>query len=304
MRRCAALAALLLLALAATAACGGGDEPERLVVIDLNILHGIGGGDESGPYERISERIELIAAALAEAQPDVVFLQEVLTGADDDYPDVRGVLLEALGDEYRTVFGDLTGNKIDADGLGQLTLTRLPVVSAANRSISMARSAHRVTVETVSGPIDLYNTHLEGAGAVVDVTAAEALAEIATLLAFIEESAGRPALLAGDFNARPQHGSIRALRDAGFVDAVAEGGDATCVAQGDPGCTSSTRPLSDNPENLASKRIDYVWVRDGGSRQVSVERAELFLNEPVALEGGGLLWPSDHIGVLAELRLE
>src|SRR3989304_8163954 len=54
-----------------------GGEATRLVVIDQNILHGIIDEDpEAEPYDRFSERLPLIAEALAKARPDVVFLQE------------------------------------------------------------------------------------------------------------------------------------------------------------------------------------------------------------------------------------
>ncbi len=284
--------------------CGGDAEHRELLVVDLNILHGIGGDDPAGPYERMPERIELIAEALAELQPDIVFLQEVLVSADAGYPDVRSILLSALGEDYTTVFGDITGLPIGEGALGQMTLTRLPLISSENHHIGGPRSLHRVTVETDFGPLDLYNAHLEGTGAIIDVSEDAPLTEIENVLAFIQATRTGPAILAGDFNAEPDDLSIQALRDAGFVDALAAAGDATCAVAGDPGCTSSTRPLSDNAENRARRRIDYIWALSGEAQALTVERAALFLNEPVKLADGGLLWPSDHIGVQALLRLE
>lgn len=295
-----AIVALLFAAIG----CGGGAERQELLVVDLNILHGIGDEGPDRPYERMPERIELIAEALAELQPDIVFLQEVLMSGDAGYPDVQSILLSALGDEYTAIFGDITGLPVNEGALGQITLTRLPVISAENRNIGGPRSLHRVTVETDFGPLDLYNAHLEGTGAIFDVSEDAPLTEIANVLAFIQATRTGPAILAGDFNAVPDDPSMLALRDAGFVDALAAAGDATCAVAGDPGCTSSTRPLSGNAENGARRRIDYIWLLPGAKRAVAVERAALFLNQPVNLADGGWLWPSDHIGVQALLRLE
>ena len=284
--------------------CGGGAEHRELLIVDLNILHGIGDEGPDSPYERMPERIELIADALAELQPDIVFLQEVLMSGDAGYPDVQSILLSALGEDYTAVFGDITGLPIGAGAIGQMTLTRLPVISAENHHIGGPRSLHRVTVETNFGPLDLYNAHLEGTGAIFDVSEDAPLTEIENVLAFIQATRTGPTILAGDFNAEPDDPSIQAMRDAGFVDALAAVGDATCADAGDPGCTSSTRPLSDNAENRALRRIDYIWLLPRAKREVTVERAALFLNEPGELADGGLLWASDHIGVQALLRLE
>ena len=284
--------------------CGGGAEHQELLVVDLNILHGIGGEGPDSPYERMPERIELLAGALADLQPDIVFLQEVLVSGDAGYPDVRSILLSALGEDYTAVFGDITGLPIDEGALGQMTLTRLPLISAENHHIGGPRSLHRVTVETDFGPLDLYNAHLEGTGAIIDVSEDAPLMEMENVLAFIQATRTGPAILAGDFNAEPDDPSIQALRDAGFVDALAAAGDATCAVAGDPGCTSSTRPLSDNAENRTRRRIDYIWALSGEAQALTVERAALFLNKPAEPADGGLLWPSDHIGVQALLRLE
>ncbi len=296
-----AIAALLL---AGSLGCGSDAEHQELLVVDLNILHGIGDEGPDIPYERMPERIELIAEALAELQPDIVFLQEVLMSGDVGYPDVQSILLSALGEDYTAIFGDITGLPVNEGALGQMTLTRLPVISAENRNIGGPRSLHRVTVETDFGPLDLYNTHLEGTGAIFDVSEDAPLKELENVLAFIQATETGPAILAGDFNAEPDDPSMLALRDAGFVDALAAAGDATCAVAGDPGCTSSTRPLSDNAENRARRRIDYIWLLPGTKRDVTVERAALFLNEHLKPADGGLLWASDHIGVRALLRLE
>jgi len=272
-------------------------------VVDQNLLHGLINEDPAAePFDRFPERIQLTARVLADLRPDVILLQEVAPGKGEDYGgDVRTVLLDALGADYRAVFGDITGGPIDTGGIGQMTLTRLPVVSSENHAVSPGRSVHRVTVQTERGEVDIYNAHLTGS----DPDPQAAAKEIEGVLAFIRETRGGagPVILAGDFNAEPSDASIRALLDAGFIDAMADAGDAICEQAGDPGCTSGTIPLAE-PGNRADRRIDYVFVLPGDQVGIDVRQASPFQNQPIDLGGGRLLWPSDHIGVQAELSLE
>lgn len=296
--------AISLVALLFSLSCGG-EEGRELLVVDYNILHGILNEDPAAePYDRFPERIQLTAEALAELRPDVILLQEVFRGGPD-YPDVLDILLGALGEEYTLVFGDITGAPINEGGIGQLTLTRLRVLSSENHFVGGVRSIHRVTVETEDGgTIDIYNTHLEGTGAIMEVGAQAPIDEIENVLAFIQETrAGTgPVILAGDFNAEPEDPSIQKLLDEEFIDVLAAGGDPTCEQAGDPGCTNSAIPLGE-PGNRADRRIDYIFVLPGDEAAVDVQRAALFLNEPVDIGGGRLLWASDHIGVQAVVEL-
>lgn len=291
------------LVLSVSLSCGGGGGAgEELLVVNQNILHGITDEDpEAQPYDRFEERIELLAGALAELQPDIIFLQEVYRDPES-YPDVEAILLAALGDEYTAVFGDIVGSGIGVGSIGQLTITRLPVVSSENHFIGGVRSIHHVALQAESGVIDVYDAHLEG----TEPDRQLAIDEIEDALAFIEEtrSGTGPVIFAADFNAVPEDPSIQMVLEAGFVDALAAGGDATCEAAGDPGCTSDTEPLGDNPENLTSRRIDYIFVMSGEELSIDVKQAELFGNAPVAIADGGLLWISDHIGVQAVVELK
>jgi endonuclease/exonuclease/phosphatase family metal-dependent hydrolase len=311
-----AVAALLLAAGAALACSGDGDGggeddgPVELLIINQNILHGLIDEDPAAePNDRFSERIELLADALVAAQPDVVMLQEVRSDGDPStgYPVARDVLLEALGSEYEAVFGNFLGEPIDASGLGQLTITRLPIASTGNHSVSAIRSAVHVAVQTELGVVDLYNVHLEGTGAVLDVEGDASVVEVNNVVEFIRQtrSGTGPVIVAGDFNAEPVDPSIAAfMGPGGFIDALDEGGDATCEGQGDPGCSSDTIPLGDNPQNLTDHRIDYIFVLPGDDIDIEVVSADRFQDEPIDIGGGRLLWLSDHIGMQATVRLQ
>ena len=300
------LASLLLIALCAalalSAACGDDEQGPTIVVINQNILHGFLDEDpDADDNDRIGERIQIMAEALAAEHPDIITLQEVLTQFEAPYPDVRSILMEALGPEYTAVFGSLTGEPIDTVGLGQLTITRLPIVSTENFKIGGVRAVHRVTVETDDGPVDIYNAHLEGTD---DDDPQFAVDEIAKVIDFIEDTrTGGPLILAGDFNAVPDDPSIRTLLEAGFIDVLDEGGNATCEEAGDPGCTSDNVPLAD-PELKASRRIDFIFVLKGENVRLEPKEAERFHDFAADIGGGESLWASDHIGVLGVFEVK
>jgi endonuclease/exonuclease/phosphatase family metal-dependent hydrolase len=272
----------------------------RLVIIDQNILHGIIDEDpDAEPFDRFPERIQLLASSFAAAQPDALMLQEVLGDPGPDYPDVRGELLTALGAGYQAVFGNFLGGPIDAGGLGQMTITRLSIVSSENRTVSAIRSVHRVTVQTGAGPLQLYNAHLEGTGAVLETGEDGAVLEVQNIIDFIEETrSGGPVILAGDFNAQPGDPSIQALLAAGFVDAP-PAGDATCDKAGDPGYRTPPS-LWATTLNNADCRIDYIrppW------RPVDVTVAEASFNNEPPISAAATLLASDHIACVRALEL-
>ena len=303
---------LLLLGAALLAACGSGDDSssgsavEELLVINQNILHGITDEDpDAEPFDRFPERIELFANAVGDEAPDVVFMQEVVGHPGDDYPDTRAIVLGALGSGYSAVFGNFLGGPIEDDGLGQMTFTRLPITTSENRSVSAIRSVQHLALQSEHGAVHVYNAHLEGTGAVLETGADAAVAEMDAVIAFIEETRGSdPAILAGDLNAEPDDPSIRRLIDAGFIDALPDAGDATCTQAGDPGCSGSRIPLSDNPDILADHRIDYIFVLSGSARSVDVVEAKLFLRQPIDIGEGRTLYVSDHIGLIVRLEIK
>jgi endonuclease/exonuclease/phosphatase family metal-dependent hydrolase len=297
-----------LLALLSSLSCGGSGSAKtaRLLIMDQNVLNGLLNEDLAAePFDRLPERIHLIGQAVATARPDVVTLQELFTQGPAGYPDMHSVLRGLPGSQYTQTFGSITGAPINQDGPGQMTLTLQPVISAENRSVSAIRVVQRITIQTDVGPVNIYNAHLEGTGAVLETDQAARLKEIDNVISFTEETQnGGPSILAGDLNALPGDPSIQRLLQHGFIDALATAGDATCAKAGDPGCTNSTVPLGDNPKNLADHRIDYIFVLQGSGVTATVTEASLWDNTPVDIGGGHTLWPSDHIGVRAVVELK
>ena len=107
-----------------------------------------------------------------------------------------------------------------------------------------------------------------------------------------------PVILAADFNSvannpsDPTYPTYSEIVNAGFVDVW------PAVNQGDPGLTCCQDPLLLNTASLLSQRIDLIFAR-GGFR---VGEADLIGDESDDKTSTGL-WPSDHAGVLGELKL-
>jgi endonuclease/exonuclease/phosphatase family metal-dependent hydrolase len=102
-----------------------------------------------------------------------------------------------------------------------------------------------------------------------------------------------PTIVTGDLNAQATYApAYRALIDAGFVDAwVAAHGE-------DPGLTCCQDADLRTPESKLYERIDLVLLR-GNWTVGDVFRTGF---DPTARTPSGL-WPSDHAGVVANVRL-
>ncbi len=101
-------------------------------------------------------------------------------------------------------------------------------------------------------------------------------------------------IVIGDFNAQAQGGTAATYAsfvNAGFKDAWVEAG------QG-PGLTCKPEELRD-PARGFDQRIDYVMCRNG----LTPVEAIVTGNDPANRTASGL-WPSDHGGVVATLRLD
>jgi endonuclease/exonuclease/phosphatase family metal-dependent hydrolase len=198
--------------------------------------------------------LEGIARTIEAENPDIVVLQEV----------ARGWLATSATDnllwlsrrlEMEAVFGPASD-----DGLwGNAVLTRGTILGHDQIVYSVSdnfdRSALRVRIATEAGDLTVIVTHLDnpaGADAIRDTQTAE-------LLAFWGGE-GRT-VIGGDFNADPDSATVRAMIDAGFVDAGAALGPDAITSEDD-------------------RRIDYLFVT-----------GDLLPSEP-RIPG---VWTSDHL---------
>lgn len=145
--------------------------------------------------------------------------------------------------------------------------------------IAVTRGWSRVDLDVEGRPLTFVTTHTEAYDDDVRDTQRE------QMVATLGDSA---TVVVGDFNAIPE--------DAGMPEEYA---DAWLAAGNDPagGLTWGQAPDLSNPEDTASHRIDFVFVRGA-----AVSECAVFGFDPADRTPGGV-WPSDHAGVVAEVSL-
>lgn len=326
------VAALVLL----LAACG--DDGGRavagpdLTVASLNILTGVrcpAGSDQC----RIRDRVALFFQWVAFAGcPDVVTVQEVLGSRIADLVD--GAAARACPFPYREV----------SDTNQIVILSRYPAMDSSHvvlhghvRMVAHARLIHPL------GPVDVFTTHLAAGidngnapcGAACPEACIAAGAEsnrdcqAVQVAAFVAAThdLGTPAIVTGDFNARPDTFVYHYLTGAGWMDASLIAGNPECDPSTGSGCTSGRedQDLSDleSPADGTDRRIDYIFVvppatgeavackpaidsaRDGDGDGFATGT---FADDPnpFAERCGPLpeaiCWPADHKGVQADIN--
>ena len=111
------------------------------------------------------------------------------------------------------------------------------------------------------------------------------------------EEGAYASVLAGDFNDVPGSDTIAQFSHAGFIDLHEAFGSG-------PGYTNDRDDIELNAEHAShNQRIDYLMMRPAGGRAPEVNEVALFADRPHRQSDGTWLWPSDHIGVIATLRL-
>jgi endonuclease/exonuclease/phosphatase family metal-dependent hydrolase len=245
---------------------------DRLLVATLNILN---------LADRWEERLPLLLADMAALQPDVIGLQEVV------YPLQQDRLLGAAGEgRYEAVRG-WAGRPEYGNGL----LVKAPLTASEPERLELGlqRAAHRVRIDLPGGTRLVFAVthlhHLPADGGKRDEQAA-------ALLAWLEEAPAHEAMVVvGDFNAAPGEAAAQRMCDAGFRSAYELANGADPAVTWPSGLQAPAMDTDGEPSCL-----DYIWVR--GS--VTVEEARLFADRPAV--GDPTLYPSDHLGIAAQLR--
>ena len=296
-----------------------------------DLLSAVADTYEEVAASNIPERAAALAREIKDAQPDLVGLQEVSilrTGPLFDPRPARKVAfdplkslleeLERLGQHYETV-------AIVTDFDFELPSALGFDVRRTDRDVLLARTGSGVTISNVQAhtyetklPFDsplfghfeipagwisadvkvrgeqfrIVTTHLDNLSPEVRLGQAFELTQGPT-------NTSLPVLLIGDLNSDAdstdpaQNGAYQLLLGAGLLDAWNEA---------HPGVPGFTWPLHDEdpftPFSTPNQRIDFVLFR--GLDQVL--SAELIGDETSDLTPSGL-WPSDHAGVVATLRI-
>jgi endonuclease/exonuclease/phosphatase family metal-dependent hydrolase len=256
-----------------------------------------------GRYGPWDTRAPAIEATLRGLDPDICALQEVWE--DDERSQAREIA-DALGYAYQVFAPNL---ERDGARSGNAVVSRWPIVRHEVRPLPRAAGDARdeegeerlvvfAEVDGPRGPIQVYCAHLSWR----DDHSAVRQAQVSEICRFVRANRPRPfpAVLCGDLNSEPGSDEIRML--TGYTTVPVPGvvfRDAWVAAgQDGPGYTCANDNPFIAPLLGRNMRIDYVMVGQpklGGVGHVL--DARVVGNQPV-----DEMWPSDHFGVVAELR--
>jgi endonuclease/exonuclease/phosphatase family metal-dependent hydrolase len=234
-------------------------------------------------------RQPLLAAALADLRPEVVLLQETWPEQSEELAAACG--LRVLG--YSGGFFDQELSSVPDDELfGNAILGRTGEIVVDQPFASDGDPApRRLLAATVDGMLvaSVHLSHMADRGH----TRADQLAEIVSVLGEVSQDF----LIGGDCNLVPSSPEHEVARRLGLVDSWA------ALRPGDHGPTM----VPDNPEIAETSwmdarndhtvppgtgiRLDYLWTH-GRPTVRSIDRFGSV---------AGARWPSDHLGLVAEL---
>ena len=229
-------------------------------------------------------RRELIAAQLADLRPDILALNEV------SFPSQTGRWLQQaaaqrLGVNYALLQQPKVGDASRVEGEG--LLTRYPVIETSSldyRSHNCVALVARFEMEGLV--LDVYVTHL------INVRVEEAVREyqVGQLLEWVQSRNDADcSVVCGDFNAAPDWPSIRLMATV------------FAATQSQPTAFTPLQEPGGKPTHPEWKRLDrcfdFIWV----SKSIRVKASGLCFNQPAP--DNPMLWPSDHVGVWADLEL-
>jgi endonuclease/exonuclease/phosphatase family metal-dependent hydrolase len=230
--------------------------------------------------DRWPERIPLLLADMAALQPDLIGLQECVFAVGQDR------LLGAAGKGRYASRRGWAGRP----EYGNAVLGREPLALGDGERLDLGtnRSALRVAVSLPSGAgLDFVVTHLHHL--VPDEAAREEQAR--ALTAWLAPVAGG-LVVVGDFNAEPSEQAYRVMREAGFRSAFAEANGAEPAVTWPSGIQAPGMDVDGEPGCL-----DYIWLRG----PITAESCRLAFDRPAVDDQ--TLYPSDHIGLSARIRL-
>ena len=235
-------------------------------------------------HKRWEARRELIALQLKDLHPDIFALNEI------HIPSETGRWLQRAAAKLSGIkYALLQQSKVGEDSRTQAEglLTRYPVIEAANldyRSHNCVALAARFEIE--GRLLDVYVTHLIAAK--VEDTARQE--QVRQLLEWVRRRDDADFSVAcGDFNATLKQPSIRLMSGA-FRPTQTQPTAFTPLREPDG--------VPTHPEWQRFDRcIDYIWV----SESIKIQASGLCFNQPA--EDDPDLWPSDHVGVWADLEL-
>jgi endonuclease/exonuclease/phosphatase family metal-dependent hydrolase len=218
--------------------------------------------------DRWDERLPLLLADMAALQPDLLGLQEVV------YPLQQDRLIGAAGVRRYASHRAWAGRPEYGNAL--LVAEGIAISEIERLDLGLNRAALRGVV-----------THLHH----VTADEAERDEQAQRLLEWLGAGPATDAqVVVGDFNAEPDEPAAERFRSHGFRSAYAEANGADADVTWPSGIQAAGMD-TDGPPGC----LDYIWVRG----DIRAESARLVFDRPAV--GDPTLYPSDHVGIVAEL---
>lgn len=260
----------------------GAHEERTLDVMTINLRR------DSDQMER---RLPILAREIAQRNPDLVGMQEVMI-VWRQAERLVDLVVEAGGPRYQLSQHHKPGVGGFLLGEGIAVLSRWPIIESRATDLGDMRTAQLARVALPSGArIAMFNTHLEN-GQTPEKDAVRK-AEAGRLVRFVGDNAGCDvALLTGDFNSAPSAGAMQVVRANGFIDTEA------AVHGGDAGFTFPVALADGAFEQRPTMRIDFVLTRGADGRTARPVDSTVVFRTPD--EKG--FYASDHFGVLTSFQ--
>jgi hypothetical protein len=295
-------------------------------VVDLNMLHGLSLDGDCPPQTdscQAAARLDILWDQIeAIGCPDVVTLQEVGPAQIELLPQRVGDLCDG---EYE-IASTWVGLPVEV-----AILTPLPVLDHRGwRMSGINWAAQWAKLETDLGVVEILTAHF--ASSVEPFSCADGEDYCAPLcpedadpgdchpLEVLDAFQGEPGavlqVVTGDLNRPIDDPRIQTLVDAGFVDAWTLAGNPECDPTTGEGCTCCVAGEGllaglDEVDQQFGERIDFVLARPvEGCDLIADGPADEdgdgtgtgpFAHDPLPAPIAGVVWPSDHSGVQADL---
>jgi len=233
--------------------------------------------------DRWPERLPLLVADMAALQPDVIGLQEVVFAVQQDR------LLGAGGEARYAAHRAWAGRP----EYGNSILVRETASTDAPERLDLGhnRSALWLPIRWPDGArVAFVVTHLHHEVPDEAIRKEQARALLGWLASKPEPVAR---IVVGDFNAEPEEPAYATMLAAGFRSAHREATGAEPAVTWPSGIQAPGMDTDGEPGCL-----DYVWV----AGPIAVESCRVVFDRPAV--GDPSLYPSDHFGLAARLRIE
>jgi endonuclease/exonuclease/phosphatase family metal-dependent hydrolase len=269
-------------------------------VVTLNLLHAAPIPGRRHARVSLATRLAWTSRHLASERPDVVLLQEASASARQE--NTAAVLARSLGMGF--VYARANPSPLfRLAGLGRLSfeegpavLSRLPIVAHRPHRLSSALSLfeRRLALEAVlqgpGGRFRVFSVHLSARSTV------ERLRQIARLAHHVEATPhAHPMIVGGDFNAEEQSHEIRLLTEVkGWIDSFRHLHRDVAGHTWGQALTSATA--------TAGSRIDFLFSVPAREERWEPRHSRLILDRAFPQSREGVLWASDHYGVLSDFE--